>query len=340
MSTLHAKCPRCGAVGQHYGGRRRRCRQCGRTWTIRPKRRGPAPRRIRSDLPDKLLSGKTTTAQLAKSCRCSATTVRRHCRRACRTLVGAGGLPRLPATGTSTLALIVDGMWCRFRHRHWVLYCMAVKPTDASTAFFLDPVLIQGPENGANWALALATLPPAVAARVRALVTDGFGGHKREARGRGWLVQRCHRHLDAILWGVYARRKRRLRGGKIRKAIYDAVVEIRSTADLRRVAELGLALRRYARHPDLTDRIRGVVRRLLHDLASFRTYLDYPELNLPTTTNAVESRNNLMREVLSCVNNPTAALLRARAYTRLHPSITCNSHENQQKPCLHPQVAD
>lgn len=274
---------------------------------------------------------KTTAAQMAASYRRSQSAVHRRCRNALRALVGASDLPKLATTDVSALVLVVDGMWCRFRRLPWVLYNMAVKPIDMPTAFFLDPVLIPGRESGPNWEQALATIPPAIGGRIRAIVTDGFSGHKRAAGVRGWLVQRCHRHLEKALWGVHTKQKCRLRGGEVRKEIYGAAMEIRSTPDRGRVAELYQSLRRLAAHPDISARIRGTVRRTLYNLASFRTYLDYPELHLPTTTNAVESRNSLLRRVLSCVNSPAAALLRARAYTRLHPTITCNGPENPQE---------
>jgi len=207
---------------------------------------------------------------------------------------------------------------------------MAVKPVGIPTAFFLEPVLLQGREDSRHWRRALATIPPAVMMRLKALVSDGFRGAKRIARTHRWVLQGCHRHLDAMLWGKSKQHKRRLRGGAVRKAIIKAVREARTTPDPRRVEELYQVLQHCAKQPDLTVRIRGTVRRFLHDLTLYRTYLDYPELSLPTTTNAVESRNSRLREVLKCVNSPAAAALRVQTYTRLHPSITCNHRENPQ----------
>lgn len=295
---------------------------------MRPGRKSKA---ISVGLVHKMLTEGESTRAIARNRRCSPETIRRRCRLACRHLVQTTTLPILPSDSELPLAAIADGMWCRFGNEHWVLYSVAVKPAGMSVAFFLEPVLLPGREDYRHWCQALAAIPHRITQRIRAFVSDGFLGSKRIAHTNGWVLQRCHRHLDAILWGCSARpRKRRLRGGKVRKAIIKAVREIRTTPDRRRVDELRQTLRSYIEQPDLTARIRGIVRRFLHELILFRAYLDYPELTLPTTTNAVESRNSLLRDILRCVNSPSAALLRVQAYARLRPTITCNGHENPQ----------
>lgn len=260
--------------------------------------------------------------RLAKDYRRSVDTVRRRCRSACRRLVAVEGLPRLPP-GDVLLALVVDGLWLCFRKQLWVLYDMAVKPVGARTAFFLDPVVLPGRECGRNWLCAMATIPVAVTARIRALVADGYSGCKMAARRRQWVLQLCHRHLDARLLGRPGHR-RRVHGEATRQAVLAAIREVRSTRDPLRITVLSQVLAEHVRHPDLSSRTAGVVRRFLHDVLLYRTYIDYPGLELPTTTNALESRHSQLRNVLRGVNNPAAAALRVRTYTRLHPTITCN----------------
>jgi len=292
---------------------------------------GRRPGAISVGLVHRILTEQENTRALARSRHCSTETIRRRCRLACEHLVQTTILPTLPPAWDQPLAIIVDGLQCRFDNEPWVFYNMAVKPAGISIGFFLEPVLIPGREEYRHWCQALATIPDWIRERVRALVSDGLPGFKRIAATNGWVLQRCHRHLDVFLWGCSSPyRKHRLSGGKLREVIIKAVREIRTTPDRRRVDELREVLLDCSRQPELAVRVRGIVRRLLHDLVLFRTYLDYPELTLPTTTNAVESRNSLLRNILRCVNNPSAALLRVRAYTRQHPTITCNGHENPQ----------
>jgi hypothetical protein len=295
---------------------------------VRPRRRGRKPIRVAASLSRRLLSDKESTRRLARDSHRSVETIRRRCRSACRRLVEADALPAMP-TGDGPLVLIIDGLWLRFRRQVWVSYNMAVKPPGSPTAFFLDSVMLAGQECGGNWQRAMETIPPAVSSRIRALVADGFIGSKRIARRQGWVLQRCHRHLDAMLSGT-PDCVRKLRGGAERQAIVDAVREARTTVDQERVAALQRELAARACNPDLSTRTRGVVRRFLLDIGQFRAYLDHPELDIPVTTNAIESRHSQLRERLSRIKIPAAVLLRIRAYTRMQPTIVCNGTKNPQ----------
>jgi hypothetical protein len=270
------------------------------------------------------------TKRLARDYRRSRQTVRRRNRAACHRLVAIESLPTLPP-GDVPLVLIIDGFWLRFRRLPWVLYHMAVKPAGLPRAFFLDPVMLPGKETVQCWRQALTTIPDGIRPRIKALVCDGITGYKSLARSNGWLLQRCHRHLDVVLSGKLRYRTRKLRGGEVRAAIYSAICEARITADLQRLGQLQSDLKSHARHPDISCRVRGVAREFLRGLLSFRTYLDYPELQLPATTNCLESRHKQLRPIVRGVNRPAAALLRIRAYTRMRPTIACNHTQNPQK---------
>ncbi len=266
--------------------------------------------------------------RLAKDYHRSVEAIRQRCRIGCRELVDARSLPDLPP-GTDPLVLVADGLWFRFKRKTWVAYNMAVKPTGTQTAYFLDPVMLAGREDAKNWLAAMATIPPAVGGRIHALVTDGFRGAKMITRQRHWVLQLCHRHLDAKLLGKPGRR-RKVRGEAVRGMVSAMIREARSTTDQARMVALQEALADCARHPDLSSRIRGIIRRFLHDIALYRAYLAHVELQLPTTTNAIESRHSQLREVVIGANRPLATELRLRAYTRLNPTITCNGHEIPQ----------
>ena len=325
---MHAECDCKDPVVHRHGKRRRRCVVCGQTWSIRSKPRGRKTVRISRSLLRRLLVDGENTRRLAKDCRRSVDTVRRRCRSECRRLVTEEALPRLPA-GFDAFVLVVDGLWFRFGKRKWVLHDMAVKPVGIPTAFFLEPVMLAGEECAQSWQQALATIPPDVYGRIRALVADGFSGCKAVARRHRWVLQLCHQHLDARLLGRPGHR-RRVRGGAVRSIAVEMVRQVRTTADGLQLAGLKQALGECARHPDLTARISGVIRRFLHDVELFRAYLDHRELELPTTTNSLECRHGQLRLTVRGINNPEAAALRVRSFTRLHPTVTCNGHKIPQ----------
>lgn len=329
MSPLHTKCSCEEPVVHRHGSRRRRCADCGKTWSIRPKRHGRRPRRATITSVSRLLVDGESTRRLAKDCHRSVEVARHRCRIACRRLVAKQALPSTLPLGDMPLVLLVDGLWCCFANQTWVVYSMAVKPAGVPTAFFLDPVLLAGRESARNWLCALASIPEAIDRRIKALVSDGFKGSKLIIRRRGWILQRCHWHLDMKLFGKPGSH-RRLRGGVIRERIFEMIKKARSTNDRLRLEALQQILAEQACDPGLSPHIRGVIRRFLLELPLYRSYLSVPELELPSTTNAIESRHSQLRKVTHGINNPQALILRIRAYTRLHPTITCNGHKIPQ----------
>jgi hypothetical protein len=67
-----------------------------------------------------------------------------------------------------------------------------------------------------------------------------------------------------------------------------------------------------------------ITRDFLRELGAFRTYRHHPELDLPTTTNVIESMANLLRQRVRTVSTPVALQRWATALFRLRPTMTCN----------------
>lgn len=209
-----------------------------------------------------------------------------------------------------------------------VLYVLAVKPTTLAQATFLDPVLIPGKESAPGWQHALRSLPPALRARVKALVSDGFRGAKALARSHGWVHQRCHFHLLAQLYGRRGRHKR-LTARAWRETALQSIREVLGTRDQVRLVQLQQRLRALAAQPRAPVRLRMVVRHFLRELASFRAYLQYPELHLPTTTNVIEAMANILRSRLRSLNTPASLQRWATGVLRARPIMVCNGALSQ-----------
>jgi hypothetical protein len=231
---------------------------------------------------------------------------------------------------TGELVLLVDGLWSTFQGKYWILYNMALKPVTENTAYLLDPVQRCGRENATGWQAAVDTIPWAIKDRVKALISDGLPGFETVAGRPGWINQFCHWHLLSALEGKLGRHRRQLGSRWLRERIYQAVVEAIKTTDPSRLAELCNQLKQLAGRWDCTHKLRWAVNQFLRRTDSFRAYLQHPELRLPTTTCALESAHSLLREAIGCVNNPQSLLLRATAFIRLHPAITCNGSILQQ----------
>jgi len=233
-----------------------------------------------------------------------------------------------PAVPPGRLVLLLDAVWCTFAHRKWTLYLMAFKPVDEAKAYFVDPILLPGRESAHAWRQVLSTLPPDVACRIEAVVTDGFRGSHTLARHRGWVHQRCHFHLIAQLQGRRGQYTR-LPTAPVREAIYQAARRALVTRSPRQLTRRCRELAASAQQADCPTRVRMIARDFLRHLGAFRAYQSYPQLHLPTTTNVVESMVRRLRDRVRSLRTPASLHRWAVATIRLHPILTCNGHENQ-----------
>lgn len=206
----------------------------------------------------------------------------------------------------------------------WVMYVMALKPTNSNHAFYLDPVLLPGKESYERWRQALATIPEPTQKRIKAFVSDGFRGAKLIAREHNWIHQRCHFHLLMALIRRHGRRSYRVKGAGIREKLLGVVRVLLTTTDEVMKRKHILKAQRLLLHPLCPPWIHKQTIEFLRTLDDFRAYLIYPELNLPTTTNAIESSGKIIRKATSTARTPQSVLLRATTFLRLRKSITCN----------------
>lgn len=320
MATRHGKSACCGQRIQRFGGRRRRCCQCGRTWRIRKRKPGRKPDRIAHELVVTTLRERQPLVRQAQRRGVSLPALRQRFRRALRWFLDHSAPPPVPA---GELVLIVDAMWFRFGTDRWTLYLLAVKPVAVAWATFLDPVLLPGRECFSAWQTVVQTIPPEVRNRIRAFVSDGFRGCKALARAAGWVHQRCHFHLIAQLHGRRGRYKQ-LRGREVREVIYRAIREALETASRDRLVQLHEELQQLARNSDCPKRFRMYTLDFLRELDAFRAYRSYTHWNLPTTTNVVESMSSILRDQLRPLKTPRSLHQWATAIIRLRPPMVCN----------------
>lgn len=324
MYSRHAKSPCCRAKINRFGSRRRQCSHCNRTWRIRKKQRGRKPRRARRGTLQAVLRDGRTLKTLARRYGLTPQGLSRRFRRALRQLVSRPRVLRLPA---APLVLVLDGLYFRFRGKHWVLYLMAVKPCHQNRAVFLDPVLLAGRENLRGWSQAFTTIPAPIHRRIRASVSDEVAGIIRLGRAQGWIVQLCHFHLISRLQNCRGRRNRRLAGRPLREALYQLTRQALELPDGPRLDTVLSELSGLSRQATELRVIRMIVREFLRRIDHFRAYRKYPELDLPTTTGSVEAMGRRVRDLMRqtrSMSSPQALQLWATALIRTRPNVMCN----------------
>jgi len=109
----------------------------------------------------------------------------------------------------------------------------------------------------------------------------------------------------------------------IREEIYNSVKLALTEISARRINILCKRLAYLANCDECPKAMRMITRDFLRRFHEYRAYLDYPELNLPTTINVMESINSFVREKTKKVHSPKSWHKWAAACVRMKPKFTC-----------------
>lgn len=320
------KSPCCRAAIYKFGGKRRQCSLCKKTWTVWPKKRGRTPLRPRHNLLRKTVTEKQSLVAHRKRWRhltLGAWSVR--LRSAMERFLDSTGPNSAP---DGPLILVIDALWFWFKQKRWTMYLAVARAVDSDRATILDPVLLPGRENYDDWSTVIGDLPESVKIRVKALVCDGFRGTDRIARDNRWIVQRCHFHLLSQMQ-VNRGKWKQLPDSPQREAVYLAIRKVLNTgpAQLARcVQELTVLLVKN----NCPKRLGAIGREFLRRLDHFRSYRNFPELHLPNTTNTVESLNKVIRSHCKHLRTPESLERRTKVLIRMRKTMTCKPKIFQQ----------
>jgi hypothetical protein len=331
MKTKHAESPCCRVIVYRFGHRRRQCSACKRTWSIRPKKRGRPNIRAHPNILNQVFLKKFTLCQLAQRRRgASLSNLRHRFRQTLRRFVAKPRPQQLPS---GPLILLADGLWFHFHHKPWILYLTALKSCYGKTAVFLDPILLPDKEGAFKWNQVFAAIPPEPRARIRALVVDNLNGMTTIAQQEGWILQLCHFHLTLKLQIQRGRKRYALKGSNVREKIYRLILRALKTKDETWLKSILERLTYLSTTFCGTQRIQASVREFIQTVDYYRAYLAHPELNMPSTTNTVESMCCIIRDLVRrnrCSSSPSSLLAWTTALIRLRKELTCNGKHHQQ----------
>jgi len=323
MTTQHAKSPCCQGSIYRFGKRRRQCSACRKTWRIRQKRRGRNRKRSARALLERILLEQHTIAHEQKRLGLSRNAVAERYKNAMRVVAG---MPYRLKFLPGPYALLGDGLYFKFKRKEWVMYLMAVKPRRGKKAYFLNPVLLEGRECYERWVKAVASIPEPIEKRIMAFVSDGFRGSQALSEQRSWLHQRCHFHLLANLVRGKGKRRYRIRSSRLRDKLLETTRIILTSRNGRALVQARRRIRQLINRQTCPPYIRKQALEFMEREQDFRTYLKDPNLNLPTTTNAIESTGHMIRKATRTARTPASLLLRATTFLRLKRFVICNGN--------------
>ena len=319
MNKLHEKSPCCRAKIYKFGGKRRQCSVCKKTWTVWAKKRGVKPSRPNHNLLEKVLVKKRsllslgmTKKSLAKS---SLSAKLAKAMQSCLKNI------KSPLPSGDNCILVVDAAWFQFKKVRWTLYLGAVRNVDSNKADILEPKLVCGRECHLGWRDYIDSLPEEIKQPIKAVVSDGFRGVDRIAKSHNWIIQRCHFHLISQLQ-VNRGRWKKMPDTPMREEIYQTVVKLLYARESKQILEEHL--RYLINKSSCPHRLKMIATEFLRHLHQFRSYLLYPELNLPATTNSIESLNKIIRTRCKHLCTPESLLLRVRTLLKIRKTVTCN----------------
>lgn len=325
MKILHEKTHSCQGNSWAYGRRRRKCFVCGKTWTVWKRKLGRKRSRPDKNLLQKIFVERERLSRLLPV-RKKRISVSGASRRLNKAMLATDEKNQVHFTGSQYI-LIIDALWYRFQRQRWTLYLAAARTVKGKRARLLSPVLLPGKENLFDWQAVVSQLPPGLKKRVVAIVSDGWRGVERVAKENGWILQRCHFHFISQLQ-VNRGRWKQLPDRKYREQIYQTARKLLTAKT--RINFYKEQLIKFTNHPQCPRRLRIIIHDYLRRLRYFRSYLKHSELNLPTTTNCVESMNKLIRERCQYLNNPQALKRWSKTFLKFHSTILCNGANHTQ----------
>lgn len=325
MKILHEKSPCCREKIYRFGNRRRQCSWCAKTWSVWKKKRGRKRYRPNKNLLQKIfVEGQRMRRYRKKRQPHLGNALEKQVHNLTERFIDK---PRTEKFLCHRSILLIDGGWFKFNKTRFTLYVMAVRSVTTNRAIFLDPILLQGKEAYRDWKHVVETIPSSLKKRIKALVCDGFTGSKKLAKENKWVLQRCHFHFIAQLQ-VRRGKWKQLDDSGIREYIYQTARHLLITKN--NVHVLRERLYRAIANPYCPRKLQSIIKEFFKNLDSFRTYLQYPELHLPTTTNTVESMNKLIRKQCRFLKTPQSLQRWTTTFIRMRPLIKCNSHDFQQ----------
>lgn len=308
-----------------YGGRRRKCLQCNRTFRIRRAKRGRKKKREKSNLATRVLRLNASLRGISELSGSAHDTVRMRFHRSLATWKRAHP-PALPFDESDgKLILILDGIYFALEEVEYVCQMILVRPVECDVARLRGLILAKGEESREHWEEAFEkVLTPLEEAQICAVVADGSAGLVSLSNERGWAYQRCHFHLLKDLKNICGGHRGASR--ERRRKIVDCVRAILDTPDENETKRLVKSLKCLIAHPECPETVRRKMSGFLKHLHRFRTCYLYPELRLPKTSNTAECAGRLIRERIGYMHG--VHTVKALEYwldviLREHPEISC-----------------
>lgn len=324
MKKIHEKSPCCQGEVTKFGNRRRQCTVCYKTWRIYKKKRGKKKKRASQIFLLKYLKHEIPSLYaVSRAYQKSEDALNRKLKNSLKIFLARMDWPPLPID--DSLIIIADAMIKIINNETYTFYFILVRKTKEQKAIIVEPFIRKGQEVAIGWYLAFQKLPLATREGVKAIVCDGHIGLLSVAQHYGWIIQRCHFHLLARL-DHYQTVGKLSRHGRLGKDIYELARKILTDSNEENIPTYLLELKKLTQNTN-SRALKHVISGFIKYYYRYRTYLYYPELHLPRTTNAAESMiseiSNLCHRARG-FRTPSSLTKWIHAFLKNKQTVTCN----------------
>ena len=325
MKKSHTKSPCCQGEIIKFGKRRRQCKLCKKTWRIRKKKRGRDAKRPAIDFFRKYINKEIPTIyRLSKiKHKQSKDQLKRKIRKGLLAFIENTAWAQIPLA--EPLIAIADAMIANINKKTYAIYFILLRPVKSQTAFITEPYVMIGNESWLGWQRAFNRLRNKISQQIRALVSDGHTGLISAAKQNCWKIQRCNFHIIAKIQGRRSRwaKGRHQKEGRLLYKLVDCILTEQSLKKVKVALNKIEKIKQETKSRQLKTYISGFIRHY----EEYRTYLNYPELNLPRTSNSAEVTVRYVRDICNKAHGfrtIKAMKLWTFAVLKNKQTITCN----------------
>jgi hypothetical protein len=285
MIKKHEKSACCGLKIIKFGNKRKQCTGCKKTWRVWKKKVGRKKKRVSVKLVESFFKHEISSMSfVSRKKNKSESFVQKEMLKSRDLFVEKTSWQKVP---DGDLLLIADAVVEMVEDKWRTIYLILARSIKDSQAVILPPLIVSSVENPSGWHQAFESVPPAILECVKAVVCDGHRGILYEAKDRKWIIQRCHFHLIAR---IQSRRSRYIlsRNKEESKKIFSHVGVVLKSTDQKQVQK-SLNILEEIGWTSKSKEIGTTLNGFATNYENFRSYIDYPELNLPITSNTAES---------------------------------------------------
>ena len=320
----HEKSVCCNENIWKLNSRRRQCSKCKKTWRVWPKKLGRKSQRINFEFLFKYLKNESgSIRQRALSRGICPVALQRHMIKTANKFNETTPWPEIPS---GDLVAIADALVEYIDGVRNTIYLILIRSINSNKAAIMPCfVAVNRGEDFGGWDSAFNLIQPDARQRIRALVCDGRSAFGTMSKKYNWVLQRCHFHLLARIAHNRSIRhfSRTSEQGKYIQSLAQIVLISKNEDSVKNALNKLKELM-----PKIASRcFKTVISGFLKNYLDYRSYLNYPEYSLPTTSNSAEHLVGIIRDLqyrARGFNSVKSLKLWVECLLKFTKFVTCN----------------